>query len=158
SNDRRLTELEINTLAAWADSGAPEGDKKDAPPPLAFQNGWSIKPDIVVEMPKPFGLPASGTINYKYVLVKTNFAKDMWIEAAERRRGNAKGLGQGKVWVRAPGSHWMENATPGEAYEYETQGNAIGRNQMEQGNDILGKFNPGLGAQRFDIDGAAKFV
>ena len=31
-------------------------------------------------------------------------------------------------------------------------------NHIEEGNDILGKFNPGLGAQRFDMDGAAKFV
>jgi len=158
SNDRRLTEAQINTLAAWADNGAMEGDQKDAPPPLVFQNGWSIKPDIVVEMPKPFELPANGTINYKYILVKTNFPKDMWIEAAEMRPGNPKVLHHGKVWVRPPGSHWMENATPGEAYENETQRDAIGRNHMEEGNDILGKFNPGLGAQRFDIDGAAKLV
>ena len=26
------------------------------------------------------------------------------------------------------------------------------------GNDILGKFNPGLGAQSFDIDGSAKMI
>ena len=52
----------------------------------------------------------------------------------------------------------MENAVPGEAYELETQANIMGRNQMAEGNDILGKFNPGLGAQDFEIDGAAKFV
>ena len=40
----------------------------------------------------------------------------------------------------------------------ETQRDVIGVNHIEEGNDILGKFNPGLGAQRFDIDGAAKFV
>ena len=34
----------------------------------------------------------------------------------------------------------------------------LGRNAIEEGNDILGKFNPGLGAQRFDMEGAAKFV
>jgi hypothetical protein len=28
----------------------------------------------------------------------------------------------------------------------------------EEGNDILGKFNPGLGPQRFDRQGAAKFI
>ena len=44
----------------------------------------------------------------------------------------------------------MENAEPGEAYENETQRNIIGRNGAEEGNDILGKFNPGLGAQSFD--------
>jgi hypothetical protein len=52
----------------------------------------------------------------------------------------------------------MENAVPGEAYESETNRDVLGRNAIEEGNDILGKFNPGLGAQSFDIEGAAKFV
>ena len=117
-----------------------------------------MKPDVIVEMPKPFQIPASGTINYKFVLVKTNFPQDMWVQAAEMRAGNPKVLHHGKVWVRPPGSHWLENAEPGEAYENETQRNIIGRNGAEEGNDILGKFNPGLGAQSFDINGSAKFV
>jgi len=28
----------------------------------------------------------------------------------------------------------------------------------KQGTDLLGKYNPGLGAQSFDIDGSAKFI
>ena len=52
----------------------------------------------------------------------------------------------------------MKNAVPGEAYENETQKAIIGNNAIEEGNDILGKFNPGLGAQRFDLEGAAKFI
>src|SRR5260370_4678726 len=32
-NKPNLTETEIKTLAAWADSGAPEGDAKDKPAP-----------------------------------------------------------------------------------------------------------------------------
>ena len=78
--------------------------------------------------------------------------------AAEMRPGNPAVLHHGKVWVRPPGSKWMEKAVPGEAYERESHRDIMGRNAIEEGNDILGKFNPGLGAQRFDIDGAAKFV
>jgi hypothetical protein len=109
-------------------------------------------------MPKAFELPARGTINYKYILVKTNFKEDMWVTAAEMRPGDPAVLHHGKVWVRPPGSTWMENAVPGEAYETETQRNILGKNAIEEGNDILGKFNPGLGAQRFDQEGAAKFI
>ena len=72
-NDRTLSAEDIATLTAWADNGALEGDAKDKPAALTFQDGWNIKPDIIVEMPKPFQIPATGTINYKYVLVKTNF-------------------------------------------------------------------------------------
>jgi len=157
-NDRTLSAQDIATLTAWADNGALEGDAKDKPAALTFQDGWNIKPDVIVEMPKAFYIPATGTINYKFILVKTSFPEDMWISAAEMRAGNAKVLHHGKVWVRPPGSHWLENAEPGEAYENETQRNIIGRNGAEEGNDILGKYNPGLGAQSFDVDGSAKFV
>ena len=27
-----------------------------------------------------------------------------------------------------------------------------------EGKDLLGKYNPGLGAQSFDVDGSAKFI
>jgi len=158
SNERRLSAPQIELLGAWADAGAPAGDEKDAPPPVEFTSGWNIKPDVVFEMPKPFELPARGTINYKYVVVDTNIKEDLWVVAAEMRPGNAAVLHHGKVWVRPPGSKWMEKAVPGEAYESESHRDILGRNAIEEGNDILGKFNPGLGAQRFDMEGAAKFV
>src|SRR5437016_1160749 len=52
ANDRRLSPAELSTLTAWVDGGAVEGDKKNAPPPLRFQDGWNIKPDMIIEMPK----------------------------------------------------------------------------------------------------------
>ena len=156
--EKVLSAEALDTLARWADTGAPAGDPATAPAPRVFPTGWNITPDVVVEMPKPFEMPARGTINYKYVLVKTDFKEDMWVVAAEMRPGNAQVLHHGKVWVRPPGSKWMEKAVPGEAYETETQRDILGRNAVEEGNDILGKFNPGLGPQRFDRQGAAKFI
>ena len=158
SNERKLSSKEIATLSAWADAGAPAGNPKDAPPARTFHEGWNITPDVIVEMPKPFEIPAQGTVNYKYIVVHTNFKEDMWVTAAEMRAGNARVLHHGKVWVRPPNSSWLKGAVPGEAYEMETQRNVIGRNSAEEGNDILGKYNPGLGPQRFDEEGAAKFV
>ncbi len=37
ANDRSLKQSEIDTIAAWADQGAPAGDPKDAPPPAYTQ-------------------------------------------------------------------------------------------------------------------------
>jgi hypothetical protein len=153
ANDRRLSQADIDTLVAWADAGAPEGNPHDAPPPRTFEDGWNIKPDMVIEMPKPFHVKAKGTINYQYILVKGNFPEDVWVTDAEMRPSNSRVLHHGKVWVRPPGSHWMEDAIPGEAYE-----SGMGRNLTSEGNDILGKFNPGLGAQSFEVDGSAKMV
>src|SRR5882762_2445680 len=42
SNDRSMSKQEIDTVVAWVDSGAKEGDAKDAPKPREFFTGWSI--------------------------------------------------------------------------------------------------------------------
>jgi hypothetical protein len=158
ANERKLSASEIATLLAWADNGALEGNPKDAPPPVAFTDGWSIKPDIVVEAPTAYQIPASGANTYPTVLVKTNFPTDMWIEAAEMRASNSKVLHHGTCSVRVPGSSWMKDAEPGKFYESGSDKAIMGKNQMSDGNYILGKFNPGLGAQSFKVEGAAKFV
>jgi mono/diheme cytochrome c family protein len=153
ANDRRLSETEIKAIAAWADSGAPEGDTKDKPAPVTFQDGWNIKPDMIIEMPKDFNVPATGTVAYQNFLVKVNFPEDVWIIAAEMRPGNPQVLHHGRVLVRKPGATFMKDAVPGEAYE--TGSLAM---QKEDAPDTLGKFNPGLGPQDFSLYESAKFV
>ena len=154
SNERKLAQKQIDTLVAWADNGAPEGDRKDAPAPLSFQDGWNIKPDMIVEMPSDFKVPATGTIDYQYMLVKGDFfPEDTWVSAAEMRPGDSRVVHHGEVWVLPPGSKWMEDAVPGVAYsQFEM------KKPPADDIDILGKFNPGVGAQGFTMDGAAKFV
>src|SRR5262249_20254422 len=138
----------------WADNGAPEGDAKDTPAPRTFQDGWNIKPDMIIEMPKEFHVPASGTINYQNVLIKVNFPEDKWVVAAEMRPGNPQVVRNMRGDVRGPHSTWMKDAVPGEFYE---TGDEV-MNKNEEGENLLGKFNPGLGAQEFTVEGAAKFV
>src|SRR5579871_3223706 len=154
SNDQTLSTKDKDALAAWADSGAPEGDAKDKPAPLTFQDGWNIKPDMVIEMPKDFHVPATGTINYQNILVKVNFPEDKWVIAAEMRPGNPQVVHHMRGDIRGPKSTWMKDAVPGEFYE--TGDDVMGKN--DQGENLLGKFNPGLGSQAFTVDGAAKFV
>jgi hypothetical protein len=152
SNVARLTQGERTKLASWADNGAPEGDRIGRPPGM-FTDGWNIKPDMVVEMPTAFAVPASGTIEYQYMLVKVNFPADVWVKAAEMRPGNSKVVHHGEVWVLPPGSRWMTTAVAGVAYP-QSQMPKQGQDDI----DILGKFNPGLGAQDFEFGDSAKFV
>ena len=42
SNDRRLSDQDKETLIAWADGGAPQGNPKDLPPAPKFVEGWSL--------------------------------------------------------------------------------------------------------------------
>src|SRR5580704_3084838 len=89
ANDLRLAPADRETLVAWIDGGAVEGNPADAPKPLTFLEGWRIpKPDAVFEMPRDFNVPASGAINYQYISVPTHFTEDKWVEAVEVRPGN----------------------------------------------------------------------
>jgi mono/diheme cytochrome c family protein len=84
ANDPSLSKAEIDTIAAWVDGGAPEGSKADLPKLPEFTEGWSIgKPDLVFKFPKPFRVPADGTVPYTYVTVPTNLKEDIWIRAVE---------------------------------------------------------------------------
>ncbi|MBM4183967.1 MAG: hypothetical protein FJ207_07040 [Gemmatimonadetes bacterium] len=54
ANDEALSEHEIGLIAAWADSGAPEGNRADLPAPLVWPSSpsWDIgEPDLVVDLP-----------------------------------------------------------------------------------------------------------
>jgi hypothetical protein len=155
TNDRTLSDADIQTLVAWADGGAVEGNAKDAPAPIKFPPaGWSIEPQMVIEMPMDIQLPATGTINYKSILVKANFPEDVWVVGADLRPGNTEAVHHMRAIVRPPGSQWMKDAIPGVAYE---SGDAeVGR--QGEGTDLLGKYNPGLGGQDFSSYQSAKFV
>src|SRR5262249_51086629 len=58
--ERKLTQKEIDTLAAWVDGGTPEGNPKDAPRPREFTDGWQLgKPDLVLTVPEEMTVGAS---------------------------------------------------------------------------------------------------
>jgi hypothetical protein len=154
ANTKALSDADIKTLVAWADTGTLEGNPKDAPAPRVFHEGWNLQPDMVIEMPKDVPLPATGTINYKSILVKANFPEDRWVVAAELRPGNNAAVHHMRAIVRPPNSGWMKDAVPGIAYEAGDP--EVGRQAADS--DLLGKFNPGLGAQDFSEFESAKFV
>jgi hypothetical protein len=117
ANDRSLSEADIHTLVSWVDAGAPEGDAKDAPRPLEWVEGWRIgQPDVVLSMPIEYKVPASGTIDYQYIVIPTGFTEDKYVQVAEARPGNTKLVHHIIAFVREPGNPWMKDAKPGVAY------------------------------------------
>ena len=90
-NDRRLSQIEVDTIAEWVDGGAPKGDDADLPSPPAFSEGWTHPegaPDIVVPMPFTFEIPAEGQVPIQDFYVTDPFQEDFWAEAVEIRPGN----------------------------------------------------------------------
>jgi hypothetical protein len=83
ANDRALKQSDIDTIVAWADGGAKEGDTKDAPPPVAWPaDGWQIKPDHIVKGPS-YDVPAKGVLEWTNIVMPTGLTKDTWITSLE---------------------------------------------------------------------------
>ncbi len=116
-NDRRLSQTEINTLVTWVQTGATEGDPKDSPAPRSFPSEWSIgKPDVVIDMGSAYKVPATGTIDYTFFTVPTNFKEDKWVEKIEVRPGARAVVHHIVLYARAPGSKAFEGAMPGAVF------------------------------------------
>jgi hypothetical protein len=83
TNDKSLKQADLDTVAKWVDSGAPEGDPKEAPVPLHFADGgWMIQPDLIVEGPT-YNVPAKGIVEWQWIPVPGNFTKDTWVTSVE---------------------------------------------------------------------------
>jgi hypothetical protein len=90
-DDVSLSDEQIETIAAWADGGAPKGNPADMPPPLVFADAsvWKIgKPDLIVTSP---------TVEMKAVAPDwfgvlgespTNLPEDRYVAAVEIKEVN----------------------------------------------------------------------
>jgi len=142
SNDASLTKQEIDTLVAWVDGGAKEGDPNDAPKPREFYTGWLIgKPDQVLSLPAPIDIPAEGVIDYTYVVLPTGFTEDKWVQFAEARPGNRAIVHHVIAFIRPPGSNWMKDAQPGVPF-IPTKGGRRAEDQIPP--ELLVGYAPGL--------------
>ena len=116
-NDPSLTVEQKKTIADWASNGAPEGNPKDARPNPVFTTGWNIgEPDLVVKPAKPFGVPATGTVEYTYYIVPKAFEQDTWVIASEFRSTNRSVMHHGVAFVRPPSSKWLRNYPAGKYF------------------------------------------
>lgn len=87
--ERRLTEAQTAILAAWAESGAAEGDAADLPEPPAATDGWALgEPDLTVSLPAPYTLPADGPDVFRNLVMPLPVSETHWVRTVELRPGN----------------------------------------------------------------------
>jgi len=98
-DDFSLSEDEIAKIAAWADTGAPQGNPADLPPPLTFPDGksWRIgTPDLIVVSP-PVEMKAQqpdwfGAIGQS----PTGLTEDRYVAAVEVKEVSDSGTRAGR--------------------------------------------------------------
>jgi mono/diheme cytochrome c family protein len=88
ADERGLTEAEIETIRAWVTNGMPRGDAAKMPPLPKFTEGWQLgTPDLVLEMPAAFDVPAGGPDIYRNFVLPSGLLEDKWVRAIEFRPG-----------------------------------------------------------------------
>jgi hypothetical protein len=158
SNDRSLTEKEIATILAWANSGTPEGDPADLPAPATFVEGWGIpKPDKIFELPHAFSVPASGMVEYQYVIIPTGFTEDKWVQAAEARPTDRSVVHHIIAYVREPGSNYFKGQKPGVFFEAPPPAQDEKNDTSALPSDFLVGYAPGQNAEILQ-PGQAKLI
>ena len=103
-NAPQLTQTDINTLSAWADGGAIEGNAADKPADVVWNDGWRIQPDVVVSMPTPYRVPPRGTGEIRQFVIPNPFTEDTWVSAIEIRPGDASVVHRVILSVPEPGA------------------------------------------------------
>lgn len=86
ADERRLSDAQIQALRDWVSQGMTQGDPAKMPELPQFPDGWHLgKPDLILEMPVGFDLPASGPDIYRNFVIPTHLADDKWVRAVEFR-------------------------------------------------------------------------
>jgi mono/diheme cytochrome c family protein len=116
---RRLSDREIELIARWAEAGAPEGNPADLPPAPKFPEGWQLgEPDLVLEMPEAFEVPAAGRDAFRCFVIPTGLAEDRTVAAVEFRPGNRKVVHHALFFLDASGEgREKDEADPAPGYE-----------------------------------------
>jgi hypothetical protein len=145
-DERHLTDDQIRLLQDWVTQGMPEGTGQ-APEPPQFGSGWRLgEPDLVVEMPAAYRIPADGPDIYRNIAVPLGLKEDQWLAAIDMRPS-----------ARAVVHHVLYFADPsGRAHEKSQQGDQPGFSGMRAAGATVPLGGWAVGAQaQFYPDGLA---
>lgn len=86
AGERRLSDEQIAAISEWVQQGMPEGNRAKMPKPPEFRDGWQLgQPDLVLEMPVGYNVPASGADQFRNFVIPTKLTEDKWVRAVEFR-------------------------------------------------------------------------
>src|SRR5438874_7381217 len=87
--DRHLTIDQIGLIQQWVAEGVIEGTTADLPALPKWSEGWQLgEPDLMVQMPQAYTLPASGKDVYRNFVIPIPTKVRRYVQAVELRPGN----------------------------------------------------------------------
>ncbi len=93
TNYRGMSADERSLVEDWVRTDCQEGDPSKAPSPRVFsESKWKIgTPDLVIKTPLQ-KIPATGYIDYRYIILPHRFEKDTWIQGAQILPENSRAM------------------------------------------------------------------
>ncbi|MBI1248997.1 redoxin domain-containing protein [bacterium] len=115
---RSLTEREIETLKSWAQSDRAEGDAADLPPLPTFASDWVLgKPDLVLEMPEEFEIPAGGPDIFHNFVIPYDIPEDKLVATVQFKPGDPSVVHHSILYLDNSGrARARDKATPEPGY------------------------------------------
>ena len=117
--ERWLRDEEIARLARWAEAGCPPGDPADLPPAFRFTTGWQLgTPDLVVQMPEAFTVPANGPDVFRNFVIPLDIPEDAVVAAIEFHPGDRRVVHHAVLFLDESGqARRLDAADPAPGYE-----------------------------------------
>jgi hypothetical protein len=116
-NDRRLPRAERDTIVQWAGGERRPGDLSKLPPPKQFPDTkWRIgEPDLIVTALLKETLPATGYIDYRYILLPHAFTitNDTWVQGIQIQPSNPRVLHHANLAAVTPGEKFNSDRLTG---------------------------------------------
>ena len=85
-DERRLSDGQIALIDQWVKDGMQEGNASDLPPAPKFASGWQLgEPDMIVELPVAFRVPADGADIYRNIAISLGLTEDKWLTAIDMK-------------------------------------------------------------------------
>src|SRR5215831_1325058 len=115
AGDRRLSVEQLNFIAEWVKAGGPEGEPSDLPAQPKFTEGWQMgTPDLIVQMPKPYRLAASGSDVFRNFVIPVDLREAKYVRGIELRPGNKRVVHHANIWIDRRQSLRGRDGTDGE--------------------------------------------
>ena len=160
-NSRAMTQLEKDMIVAWVQGGAPQGPRRDLPPPPEFSSEpWELgQPDALVELSDVFVLPKDEQTATTTETKTLELEKDVWVTAYEFRTDAPHSVARASAWLiddhLGPEELEVEIQVPYDPFRDEDEPEPTRMREMPTGKRFLGQWVRGDAPVLFP-DGAGK--
>ncbi|HVS63190.1 MAG TPA: hypothetical protein VMT85_06750 [Thermoanaerobaculia bacterium] len=100
ANERRLSNRETDMIVAWVQGGAPQGPRRDLPPPPELTDEWLFgDPDVVAEPGEDFELPGGQMAGSARFEIPLQIEEATWITGFEFKPGTPHAVERMAAWI-----------------------------------------------------------